>query len=241
MTPLTGRKAGSEDVDVGWVRLASDDDRDLQVLAELGDGAPRVTQGYGGWDEVARRGRTSLTTWTGRQPLAIELPIYLDNFDEGEGLPVEAAISVLEGLAGRGPQHPTGRPPAIEVDTAGVMPFDVRASEDTRWVITSLDWDVESVIVNSSGNRVRAEVTVGLLEYVFDQSLRDRAATVQRSTVANPGNARKPHVVKAGETAVSIAGSVLKDPGRWREIATLNGIGDPRKALSAGRSLKMPR
>jgi nucleoid-associated protein YgaU len=48
------------------------------------------------------------------------------------------------------------------------------------------------------------------------------------------------YVVKAGDTLQSIAAALYGDPNRWREIATANGLDDPR-ALPTGRQLEIRR
>lgn len=48
------------------------------------------------------------------------------------------------------------------------------------------------------------------------------------------------HNVAAGQTLSQIAGQLLNDPARWREIAETNGIDDPFK-LVPGTSLIVPR
>lgn len=227
---------------VGWVRLASSDDPDLALVTELGASAPRVTQGYGVWQEIDRRARTALTTWTGRRPLGVEMELFFDSFADGDGLAVEAAVSMLEGLAGRGPHRRQGEPPPLVIDAAGVVPFDVQTAgaQSTRWVISDLAWDGDATIYNQVGNRVRTQATVTLLEHVADVSLAAQASIVRSAITTAGKRPRRPYIVKPGDDAVGIAKNVLKDPGRWREIADLNDIRDPRTKLTTGRKLKMP-
>lgn len=48
------------------------------------------------------------------------------------------------------------------------------------------------------------------------------------------------YVVKKGDTLSAIAGRLLGEPSRWQEIASLNGVRDPRK-LQIGQRLKIPK
>ncbi|RMH57389.1 MAG: LysM domain-containing protein, partial [Candidatus Hydrogenedentota bacterium] len=47
------------------------------------------------------------------------------------------------------------------------------------------------------------------------------------------------HIVRSGETLYSIARSELGDGERWKELARLNGITDPRR-LFVGQRLRLP-
>jgi LysM repeat protein len=238
VAPVTGRSVYVGFVPVGWAALISDDDRSLAVLTELGDDAPRVTQGYGGWEEVDRRGRTSLTHWTGFKPMGIELDLTFDDLDAGKS--VETAVDILEALAGRGRRRPAGGPPPLIVDTASVMAHDVRTDPDTRWVITDLEFDDDETIVNHAGNRVRVDVTVHLLQHVSDKRLQDRAAAArQRNKSRKKNSATRRYTVKQGDTLQKIARAKLGDAGRWTQIAKLNGLRDPR-AVKPGQVIRLP-
>lgn len=237
--PITGPEAAQGEVPVGWCRIRPDDSSDLVVLIELGDSYPRITQGFGGWDEVERTGRTSITHWRGHAPLALELELFFDDHDDGKS--VEAEIDTLEALGGRGRKRiGGGQPPLLKVDTAGVMPHDVQADPDTRWVITDLEFDQESAIRNDHGNRVRQTVTVGLLQYVADDRLQDRALAMRQQLAKRKKTAKRTYRAKKGDTLMSIARAKLGDAGRWREIQRLNPkIRDPR-AVKAGAVIRLP-
>ncbi len=235
--PVAGTPAAQRTAIVGWVSLQATDHPGLTVLCELGDNAPRIVGGYGGWDEVERQGREAITVWRGFRPLAIELELFLDDLDAGRS--VEPTIDILEALAGRGRRRLGGQPPVVAVDTAGVMPHDIVTFPDLRWVITDLEWDDDGTIVNDHGNRVRAPVTVSLLQHVADTRLADRAHAAKGKVSKNGKGSKRTHKVKSGETLMTIARRELHDAGRWREIADLNGIRDPRN-VKPGRTLRLP-
>lgn len=235
--PLSGGRASERIVvPIGWALLQASDDPALSIVVELGDSAPRVTQGYGGWDSVERARRVALTSWRGFEPVAIELELFIDNLAEGKS--IEPVLDILEALAGRGRRSTGGEPPLLRVDTSGVMPHDLTASPDVRWVITDLDWDDEDTIVNHAGNRIRAGVTVALLQHVRDTRLEDRALLARRQAQAKQG-AKRTYTAKTGETLVTIARDKLGDPGRWDELAKLNNIRDPR-GIKSGARIKLP-
>lgn len=236
--PVVGNPADVDTVPIGWALLRAEDDRTLSVLCELDDGPPRVTDGYGGWNEVDRRGRVSLTDWAGFKPISIELDLYLDDFDAGKS--VEGAIDVLEALGGRGRLATGGQPPVLIVNTQGVMPFDAHVFPGARWVINDLEWDDDATIVNDYGNRVRAGVTVSLLQHVDDQRLQDRALAARRKLRKSEHNgARRRVVAKSGDTLMSIARRELGDAGRWTQLAKINGIRDPR-SIRSGAVIRLP-
>lgn len=240
--PTVGTRVSDIVPEVGWARLTAEDTPALTVLCELDDGVPRVTQGYAQWEEVDRKKRLSLTNWTGFKPIAVELPLWLDDLTNERS--VEDAIEILEAFAGRGKRRPGyaggdyQEPPKLVVDTAGVMPYDAHAFPSMRWVVQDLDWDDEQAITNDHGNRMRAPVVVQLLQYVTDTRLQDRSLAAARQRQARIP-VRHAYTVKSGDTLPSIARRKLGDPGRWVEIARLNDIRDPR-AVKPGARLKLP-
>jgi hypothetical protein len=244
--PATGTPVSDLTPPLGWARLAAEDNAGLSLLCELGDGYPKVTQGYGGFDTVARSQDVALTPWRGFEPLQIELPLWIDDLTGGHS--VEPSVDVLEALAGRGRRRtktPDGgyvKPPAVIVHTAGVMPYDAHAYPDMRWAINALDWDDEQTITNDAGNRVRAPVTLTLLQLVQPARLQSAAmaALAQRQRNDRKSRGARRYTARKGDTAMSIARSQLGDAGRYVEILKLNGLRDPR-AIREGAILKIPR
>lgn len=241
--PATGTRVATVAPTIGSVRLAAEDQDALSLLCELGDGIPRVTQGYAEWEETDRPSGISLTDWRGYKPIGIELPLWLDDFANGRS--VEDAIDILEAFAGRGRRRIGGihaaysEPPKLVVHASGVMPYDAQSFPDMRWIVTALDWDDDAAITNDSGNRVRAPVTVTLLQHVAATGLHDRALAARQALTAKSRKSRGRYTVQAGDTVISIARRKLGDPGRYQEILKLNGLRDPR-AIRAGAVLRLP-
>lgn len=209
-----------------------------EVTALLGDGQPVQTQGFGGWEEIERPRRKSITQWKGRQPWRIEIPIMFDRFDEGsEGESVEPDIRLLEQLAGGGIN---AEPPVCVFNSGGLVPHDYTHATHLRWVLDDIQFG-EAIRRRSDGNRVRAEMTVTVLEYVEDVYVIERALTraAKRTTSARQGAAQKRYTVKRGDTLSRIAQQELGTFSRWREIARLNNIRDPR-TLKVGQVLRLP-
>jgi hypothetical protein len=235
-----------------YVRFECDDPpTDLSVL--LGAERPDVSSGYGGWEEVTRPKRTTVTTWAGQPARRLSLSVLFDNFVAGRS--VEVDLRVLERLA---LPRPGGQPPTVKVSAPGgiVPPF----YEGMTWVVDALSWG--DALMNAAGNRVRQAAVVTLLQYISDDLLaispaKKRRAKRNRKTgkttkkgakskrkasgaKRNKGHgARSAVVTFDGEDLLSVAARELGDANRWHEIAALNGIRDPR-AITRAQVIRLP-
>ena len=238
---------------LGFITIRSVDPA-ITLHARLAADRPNVTQGYGGWTEVVRPQRTTMTVWTGSPTLRMDLPVLFDQWRSG--LTVEADLAKLERLGF--PSASDGWPPRLRiVAPGGGVPHQGRV-----WVIDSLTWG--DALANGKGNRVRQQVTLGLLEYVADVRVDyDSPSQLQqmKAVAANtkPGAARKRVVASRargtsfrpgtpgtvtvgfgeGDDLLSIAAKELGDAKRWPEIAKLNGIRDPRSVVR-GQVIRLP-
>jgi hypothetical protein len=238
-----------------YVRIECDDPpTDLRIL--LGPDRPEVSSGYGGWNEVERPKRTTVTTWRGQPARRMSVSLLLDNFEAGRS--IEDDIRRLERLA---LPRPGGQPPTVKVSApGGVIPPTYEA---LPWVVDGIDWG--DALMNVYGNRTRQEVTLTLLQYVSDDLVRLSPAKKRRSQknratgktvkkgakkkrVASKGTgktkpksrrATKSAVVFDGEDLLSVAARELGDANRWHEIAVLNGIRDPR-AITRAQVIRLP-
>jgi hypothetical protein len=203
----------------GYVRLSCDDPP-LDVLALLGEGSPRLTGGFGGWDVVARPQQVGMTVWTGVEPLSFELPILLDGFAARRSQ--EPDQRKLYAVA-RGDDE---SPPGV-VRVAGV-PLPV-----VRWVIEQIDVG-DSILRTSDGSRLRQALTLTLREYVPPTYLQ-----LRRSALKGTKGKTKVITVKRGDTPASIA---RKQRCAWTELRSLN-VGVVKKAnqaLKVGSKLRVP-
>lgn len=95
------------------------------------------------------------------------------------------------------------------------------------------DMSVSYVLFTPEGVPMRAEVSLTFTAY--------RPVEVQ--IAARPRNSpdvEKSVTLRRGDRLDQIAAGIYQDPGRWREIAHLNGIRDPRR-LEPGQLLLVPR
>jgi hypothetical protein len=231
------------------------DDPPTHLVTLLGPERPDVSAGYGGWEEVERPRRTTVTTWKSQPARRMSLNVIIDNFVDGGS--VENEIRQLERLA---LPRPGGEPPTITVTAAGgvIPPF----YEAFPWVIDAISWG--DAIANANYNRVRQVATVTLLQYVSDDLLekrspakKQRAARARRTGKNRKKGARnkrasskagRKHVgthrsaepiVYDGEDLLSVAARELGDASRWVEIAQRSGIRDPR-AIKRGQIIRLP-
>jgi hypothetical protein len=222
-------------------------DGELVFRAELGPDGATPTDGYGGWGVTARPKKVGLSEWGGRNPYAFDLDWLIDNYEEGDGAGTERAVWILEQMAGLGDDD---EPPTLIVDASGAIPHDYTRSPGNRWIIENLGWDKKYEIRNDNGRLIRVRGTISFRKHTFDQALgaytaaeRSRRKAASKRKAGQRGSAgsrrKKSYTVKKGDTLAKIAASRLGKSSRWREIAELNGISDPRK-LVVGQKLKMP-
>lgn len=93
--------------------------------------------------------------------------------------------------------------------------------------------DITYQLFDASGVPLRATLGITLKEYrpVAVQVWQERKSSA---------DVEKTYVVRRGDSLISIAGAVYKDPARWRDLARANGLADPR-ALRPGMRLQLPR
>lgn len=215
-----------------------------EFVCLLGDGAPEITDGYGGWEAIARARNVAFTQWNGRNPLTIKIPILFDNFAEGTSL--EDDIRQLEKMAGA--EINMKQPPLVLIDSNGVVPHDAHDATQNDWVIQGIEWGDSDR--NQSGNRVRQAANVIVMEYTYDDVIGGIGARPSsKSKKKARGKTKRRHYIVRGasETLVSIAHTQLKNSHLWRHIRSANKnksgkpiYRDPYKVIPMGTVLVMP-
>lgn len=195
----------------------------LQVYAFLGETNPVAKDGFGGWTVINRPHRKGLTSWTGRNPLRMDVDLVITEFKAGTS--IEPQIKALQQMAEPVVGNPT-RTPVINIH-GDLLPHKAKdyVIENVSWGATERNHD--------NGHRTRQQVTVSLLEYVDGGDVKE--------TKTQPGKNIKyrTYTIKKADTLPKIAKRFLGDYRRWKEIAKLNNLHDPRNP-PAGRKIRIP-
>lgn len=217
---------------LGWVRIRSVDPP-LTITARLSADRPNIDQGHGGgWTEVARPRRSTLSIWNGQPAYRMSLPILLDRFRDQ--LSVEREIAWLVRLAS--PSAADGQPARVRITAKGAAV----PGQSRTWVIDGLTWGDAAMTKN--GNRSRQQVTLSLLEYIADVRV-DSAALRQRQKAAGPktsqGAAQKRVIAAHGRltTHPTTAPSSRTSPSGLSATAALSGSPPPTTPFGTGDDL----
>lgn len=228
---------------------ADSNDPQITFRSEYGTGPPLVSDGYGGWEVVARPRDIGLTEWQGRNPMAIQIPFMIDNYAEPfkPGVRLETQITALERLSGIG-SHDV--PPTFRVMSDGVIPHDHDSYPAGQWVVENVDWDGDKEIRNSVGNRVRCGGTIVIRQFikpkVFGRLSAKGASTAKHKKVVKKGAPGyyqgRTYITKHGDTMPKIAKrkDVYGTASKWRKIALKNNERDPHKKFKTGTRLAIP-
>lgn len=184
--------------------------------------------GVGGWDEVAHPRAVSSTEWRGTPLRSVTFELLFDGFVGGRS--VEEPLRILNTW---GRKHPGYHQPAVLQLVYG----DLSAH---RWVLNELTHG--DTLRDEAGKRIRAAVTVTLLEHISAQLALSPAKTVGSKPPAK-GSPPKPsgrvYTVRKGDTLSKIAQQQLGKASRWPEIAKLNNLRDPDR-IYPGQRLRLP-
>lgn len=207
------------------------EDADLKITALLGQEAPQLTGGVGGWEAVNRPNRRPLSVWRGvQEPLRMVLPLLLDKWDDSaSGRSVEAECRVLERMGGLDRNDP--EPPILIVE--GSLPHDESRAKSNRWVIEGLEWG-DALRRAEDGHRVRQEVTVTLMLFVQD----DKLSRIRRGS--SPGGRSRYVKARNGDTFEKIAHRELGSGRYGLKLARLNGKRSAGTHIKVGTRVKLP-
>lgn len=191
-------------------------------LIPLGDGQVKKSEGFGGWAEIDRPRDVSMTEWQGSKPFKLNVPIMFDGLSAN--VSQEDNIDRLENLGYKLPGQK--EPPIINIGGVvfGKLTF-------WRWVIQNIDWG--DSIRREDGVRLRQPGVVTLQQYVASDTIRIINAHHSKHKRS------RSYTVKKGDTLQKIAAKLLKKSSRWKDIANLNNIRDPKK-IKVGQRLKVP-
>lgn len=208
-------------------------DGSMELVCLMGNGPAQLTGGIGGWQEEARRGLSPATWWDSPSSYRQAVPVLFEGPSSQEG-PINMLWRMARSPGGRVP------PPALIVTGPAVHRADL------TWVIEGLDWGSNVIRKDVTGDRVRQDVTVNLLQYseaetIVERSPSNRAASQGASQKATRGPTT--YRVKEGDNGlaqIAARPEIYGDASQWKRIANANGIRDP-KAIRVGQVLKIPR
>ncbi len=198
----------------------------------LGDGPAKLVTAGTGWAVKARASNVGLVDWQGIEPLAQEIPIMFDRFDQDQS--VESEIQALLSMAGIGRRDFDGVAPSA-VRVRGPIRF-----ADRRWVISGIDEDDGMLRLPRSlgGSICRWPATLKLIEWIDPDQIR------MRRHRRGSGGRKGPvfYEVRKGDTLAKIAKKWLGDASKWQEIGRIQKppLRDPRKELKVGAKIRLP-
>lgn len=202
----------------GWVTLTCGDPA-LALTVRLGEDAPKLTGGLGGWETVARPRDVGMTVWDGVEPYQLTLSLMFDGFAAQRSQ--ERALRALSRVA-RGDRESS---PGV-LSVGGIpLPAD-------SWVIEGIEFG--EPITRNDGDRLRQPLTLTLREYVPPQYLRRRKSPSASST--------KTVIVRAvkGDTPAKIA--KRRKLKSWTVIRDLNRkvVKKANQVLKPGTKIRVP-
>lgn len=212
-----------------------------RVIAQLGDTPPTPSAGGGGYQAVTLPRRAAVTIWQGRDnPLLMDVPIVLGDLTVPSPLvggettptalqhphPTSGPLQRL--IAMWRPTHETHPPPVLKLRAPGnAVPY-----QHLPWVLNDFTWG--NAVGDGRGRRMLQQLVLQFMEYRADERLQTISLSKRR------GHGRRVHVVKAGETLISIARR-YRLKGGWKELGNAQHppIRDPRN-VHVGQRLVIP-
>lgn len=190
----------------------------------LGVDLPARTDGLGGWQEVTRPRRKSLTEYIGPAVDKLNLPIKCDGFPHTS---VQADVDWLGDLGRRdGEQSPVFRVTG-PVWLSGNL-----------FVCDSVDWG-DFARSGTTGDLVRQSLTLHCWRYEAANSVISTSPAKKHSGKHSGSSHPKTYTVRKGDTLQKIAAKVYGKASDWHRIADANNLRDPNH-LKVGQVLKLP-
>jgi hypothetical protein len=206
------------------VLIITSDNR-YQIMADLGPTPAKISDGFGGWQIIARPRKVGLTQFQGRNPFGMQLNLMFDGYDKGQSQ--ENSLRTLTWMA---------IPPQDDPDPRKVRLFGPALPYPSSgdWVINGFEYG-DAVIWDKTGKyRLRQDVTLTLMRHV--------APDVLNNVQINPGlSVSKSQLVnvKAGDTLKKLAAQHYGDASLWYIILDANGMRDPTQ-INKMKKIRIP-
>lgn len=211
----------------GFVRFRAVHSDKMGLVAEL-NGTVKPT-GYGEHDVTDRPGDVGITSYKGRAPLALAIPLLLDRWSERKS--VEAEVRMLERMLGLDSQ--LDQPPTIIVEGFGVPHSYTRAPQNRFVLSGDPDWGEER-FRGTDGHRSYVEVAVTARLLV-------RPETIEAPGAGGSSSARRYYTVPRTGHPRTLRGIAKKRHVDWRRLRQLNPRlpGDPDHGLRGGTKVRV--
>ena len=230
------------------------------VLA--GDGGPVPSGGWAKWAVVDRPQRVGVTVFQGYDPITLTVPVRFDAvaYPAIDGQSIEDDIDRLEWMAGRGklyfntPFSPgLGENPLVQISAADAHGIPVPLvplvwqGAGATWLVTDIAYG--DAIRDESGQRIRQDVTVTLLQHIagpFDSG-NDSPATRAKGRAGQKGKFSTVTVRVGLRTYQEIATRFAHNPGAAKQIMDANKTSKKLKSIRSvtaqlpnGAKVKVP-
>lgn len=151
----------------------------------LGDG-PASASSEGGWAFVSRPRSTGFTSWEGRQPYVMAIPVMFDGFanEESQEADWEALRTIFRNSVG-----PERQPSPVAL--TGAVPLT-----NLIWVIQSID-PTEELRRSSDGHRIRIAATLTVMQYVEADVIIASKASPAKAAAARKATGPQPAPLRA--------------------------------------------
>lgn len=207
---------------------------EIDITVPMGDGSAYPTGGLGGWVPVPLVDDIAAVDWEGQDGLTEDVPLLLNGLERDD--PVDREWNTIKKL-GRDPNGDERRPPVFKV--YGPVEYPGKA-----WVLGADGITVnpdEIIKRNGSGELLRIEFVLHLMEYTAPEVIKDRRRKKHKKVARVGANVAVggTYTTQKGDTLAKIAARLLNDWKRWDEIGNKNGINDPNRVLPAGKRLKL--
>jgi hypothetical protein len=211
----------------GYVRLRAARHPELGLVAELTDHVT-VVAGGGEHEIVDIPGGEGITSYKGRQPLALRIPLLFD------GLPDESKdheVRVLERMHGIDADLPG--PPLLIVEGIGI-PHSYSREPKRRYV---LDGDPEYGEIRTIGDSGRR----GYVEAVVIARSKHSPSSLPDVTPDRDGGQRHTITVPEGDAQRTLRAIAKRHDVQWRKLVRLNPKlpHDPDKWLPPGTKVRV--
>jgi hypothetical protein len=200
------------------------------VEFEVDDGEASLTQGFGGWETIARPQRVALTRFVGNDPIGQSIPILLDGYrTDSDVMPkLDALLSQSRVRADR------DLPPTVwRIDGPVFYP-------GRRWIVVGIEFgDTLRTPSGDSAVLTRQRAVLNLLEYVPPDQIRVRKIRRRMKP-----KSKKSRVLADGlsirQLAVKYYGTSRLDVARQLGKSQKPPIRDVRKKLGEKRQIRLP-